>query len=34
QPEGALGRQSIIYEDQCEAIFWQQRAIIYQMGNY
>ncbi|CAF5035933.1 unnamed protein product, partial [Rotaria sp. Silwood1] len=30
--EGALGRQPISYEDQCENSFWQQRAIIYRMG--
>ncbi|CAF3880358.1 unnamed protein product [Rotaria sp. Silwood1] len=32
--EGALGRQPISYEDQCENSFWQQRAIIYRMGIY
>ncbi|CAF4862134.1 unnamed protein product [Rotaria sp. Silwood1] len=31
--EGALGRQPISYEDQCENSFWQQRAIIYRMGH-
>ncbi|CAF5001755.1 unnamed protein product, partial [Rotaria sp. Silwood1] len=32
QSEGALGRQPLTYEDECEATFWQQRAIIYRMG--
>ncbi|CAF1468639.1 unnamed protein product [Adineta steineri] len=32
RPEGALGRQPITYEDQCEATYWQQRATIYRMG--
>ncbi|CAF1056799.1 unnamed protein product [Adineta steineri] len=30
--EGALGCQSITYEEQCEATYWQRQAIIYRMS--